>query len=254
MTDREIAEPNTILRTLVGSTAHGLNVPGKDDRDEMGVCIEPSECVIGLNYFEQWVYRTQPEGVKSGVGDLDLTIYSLRKWCRLALAGNPTVLLLLYTPNSTCSVLLPRGQQLRNIAGLFASRRGLNAFLGYMTAQKQRLMGERGGRHAKPRQNLIDEHGYDTKYAMHMLRLGYQGVEYGQTGRLVLPMIEPQRSRCYAVREGKVPLTEVLSELGELERTMLDLRTTSPLPPDPDYTAVNRFLVSAYQERWEGRP
>ena len=36
--------------------------------------------------------RTQPEGVRSGPGDLDLIVYSLRKWMRLALTGNPTVL------------------------------------------------------------------------------------------------------------------------------------------------------------------
>jgi RNA repair pathway DNA polymerase beta family len=30
---------------------------------------------------------------RSGAGDLDVIIYSARKWARLALAGNPTVLL-----------------------------------------------------------------------------------------------------------------------------------------------------------------
>ena len=34
---REIAERGTILRSLVGSTVHGLANPGTDDRDEMGV-------------------------------------------------------------------------------------------------------------------------------------------------------------------------------------------------------------------------
>ena len=64
----------------------------------MGICIEPPEYVAGLRRFEQWVYRTQPEGARSGPGDIDRTVYSLRKWCRLALAGNPTVMLLLHVP------------------------------------------------------------------------------------------------------------------------------------------------------------
>lgn len=38
---RELAEPNTILRCLVGSTVHGISVSDQDDRDEMGVCVEP---------------------------------------------------------------------------------------------------------------------------------------------------------------------------------------------------------------------
>jgi hypothetical protein len=40
--NREAAERCTILRGLVGSTVHGLNVnDGIEDRDEMGVCVEP---------------------------------------------------------------------------------------------------------------------------------------------------------------------------------------------------------------------
>ena len=84
---RRVAEPNTILLGLVGSTVHGVTVDDADDRDEMGICIEPLEYVAGLRAFEQWVYRTQPEGVRSGPGDIDRTVYSLRKWCRLALAA-----------------------------------------------------------------------------------------------------------------------------------------------------------------------
>lgn len=55
MTDskhQQIAEPNTILRGQVGSGLHGVTT-GADDRDEMGVCIEPRANVIGLDKFEQ---------------------------------------------------------------------------------------------------------------------------------------------------------------------------------------------------------
>ena len=59
MTDQQIAESNTILRCVVGSTLHGLAVSdGLEDRDEMGIFIEPPECVLGLRRFEHWVYRT----------------------------------------------------------------------------------------------------------------------------------------------------------------------------------------------------
>jgi uncharacterized protein len=55
----------------------------------MAVFIEPADYVLGLarargirggQYgFEHYVERTQPEGVRSGPGDLDLVAYSLRK-------------------------------------------------------------------------------------------------------------------------------------------------------------------------------
>ena len=48
---RTVAEPNTVLLGLVGSTVHGVTVDDADDRDEMGICIEPPEYVAGLRHF-----------------------------------------------------------------------------------------------------------------------------------------------------------------------------------------------------------
>jgi uncharacterized protein len=54
--------------------------------------------------FEQYERHTawdRPRGLanRSGAGDVDVIIYSARKWARLALAGNPTVLLVLFVPD-----------------------------------------------------------------------------------------------------------------------------------------------------------
>jgi uncharacterized protein len=89
--------PGEFYRCVVGSTLAGMSM-GDGDRDEMGICIEGPETVVGLGHFEQHRYRTQPEGQTSGPGDLDLTVYSLRKWMRLAVKGNPTILDLLFVP------------------------------------------------------------------------------------------------------------------------------------------------------------
>ncbi|MGH3741925.1 MAG: hypothetical protein ACRDT8_12995 [Micromonosporaceae bacterium] len=45
--DPAIALPNQILRSVVGSGVHGIAIEGTDDRDEMGVYIEPAEHVLG---------------------------------------------------------------------------------------------------------------------------------------------------------------------------------------------------------------
>jgi hypothetical protein len=113
---RVVAERGTILRAQVGSGVHGTAIGGQDDRDEMGLCLEPPEFVTGLARvpagivasslvdFEQYQRHTvwdRPGGLgnRSGAGDLDVVIYSARKWARLALAGNPTVLLVLFVPD-----------------------------------------------------------------------------------------------------------------------------------------------------------
>jgi predicted nucleotidyltransferase len=246
-TSREIAEENLILLCTVGSSAHGLALPGSDDHDELGVCIEPPGYVIGLKLFEQDVYRSKPQGVRSEHGDTDRTIYSLRKFCRLALGGNPSILAMLYAEPSQISRW---GEGLLGLRYAFSARKAGNAFLGYATQQRQRLLGERGQMNVK-RPELVAAHGFDTKYAMHMLRLGYQGVEFLETGQLTLPMPPEEREFVYATRKGEVELNEVLTKAGELERKLEDLLTTSPLPEQPDSERVNAWLVETYQDHWE---
>ncbi len=98
-------------------------MPGTDDRDEMGVCIEDISSVVGFKEFEQFIYRTaakreQKLDAPSAPGDLDLCIYSLRKYLRLALQGNPSVILLLFVKDFVkCDA---RGAQLQELAPLIA--------------------------------------------------------------------------------------------------------------------------------------
>ena len=255
---REIVERTTILRGTVGSTVHGLHHGGQDDRDEMGVFVEPPEFLIGLRLarsgsrwtsFEHFVERTQPEGARSGPGDLDLVVYTLRKWLRLALTGNPTVLLLLFSPEDTLAVCTERGRALRELAPAIVSRHAGPRYLGYLRAQKERLLGTRGQRRVN-RPELIAAHGFDTKYAMHVVRLGYQGIELLTTGRLTLPMPEPERSRVMAIRRGEVPEADVVAEVEEVERRLLRAVADSPLPERPDLDRVDEFLVETYREAW----
>ena len=249
MSDRQIAEPTTILRGLVGSSVHGLVLDGTDDQDEMGVCLEPRRFVVGFGKFEQWVYRSAAEreghvGSRSQAGDLDLT-----KWARLALHGNPTVLLLLYLPDNAVVLRTAAGEQLQNLAPAFASRKAGRRFLGYLEAQRQRLIGERGQRDVN-RTELVENFGHDTKYAMHMLRLGHQGVEFLESGRLTLPVREPVRSHLMDVRRGRSSLAEVLQECTELESRLTELCESSPLRSDPDLPAVESFVMDSYASAW----
>jgi predicted nucleotidyltransferase len=245
---REIAERGLILRTTVGSVVHGLSNPGTDDRDELGVCVEPPEYLLGFRRFEHFVYRTQPEGMPSGPGDLDLTVYGLRKYCRLALKGSPTTLLPLFVQGEDVIARTAAGEELQALAPAFVARSTGRAFLGYLDAQRRGLTGER---HATRTRELSRLHGYDTKYAMHALRIGYQGLELLQTGRITLPMAEPERSALRDVRAGKVPLEDVLEHL---DRVTLRLEVASKrrdLPADPDIDAVDAFVVRTYRRAWD---
>ena len=243
-----IAQRGCIIRCLVGSTLHGLVRDGTDDRDEMGVCIEPPDHVIGLRRFEHWVHRTQPEGLPSGPGDLDLVVYSLRKYCALALKGSPTVLLLLYVPEEALVVRDELGERLQALAPSLISRRTGLAFLGYLESQRRGLLAER---HSPSRwREMSSEHGYDTKYAMHALRIGHQGKELLESGRITLPVPEPLRTRLLEVRHGTVALDRIVAEVQRLEGQLQELTMSSSLAAEPDFGAVDRFLIDAYEAGW----
>jgi predicted nucleotidyltransferase len=245
---REIAERGLILRTTVGSVVHGLSNPGTDDRDELGVCVEPPEYVLGFRRFGHFVHRTQPEGRPSGPGDLDLTVYGLRRYCHLALKGSPTVLLPLFVEGEHLLHTTPLGERLQALAPAFVSRATGRAFLGYLSAQRRGLTGER---HATRTRELSRLHGYDTKYAMHALRIAYQGIELLSFGRITLPVPEPERSELRRVRAGEVSLEDVLGHLEGVTTRLREVVEDSSLPDAPDTGAVDAFLVHAYRTAWE---
>ncbi len=234
-----------ILQALVGSTVHGTSVTQQNDRDEMGIAIEPPAYVIGLSHWETTVQRTAPDGVKSGPGDLDLQIHSLRKWARLAAKGNPTILLPLFAPEAGIVHCDQLGRELIAKRGLFVSRQAGKGFLGYMMAQKARLAGEQGGRHGA-RPDLVAKFGFDTKYAGHIVRLGYQGVELMKTGVMSLPMSPEHCVDVIAIRTGEWSLQKTLARAGELERALRDSLDTGPLPDEPDTDGINALLQDLY--------
>jgi hypothetical protein len=243
-----IAERGLILRTTVGSVVHGLSNPGTDDRDEMGVCVEPPEYLLGFRRFGHFVYRTQPEGAPSGPGDLDLVIYGLRRYCRLALKGSPTVLLPLFVAGEHVVARTELGAELQALAPAFVSRAAGRGFLGYLGDQRRRLTGER---HATRTRELSREHGYDTKYAMHALRIAHQGVELLTTGRIALPVAEPARTVLRAVRSGAVSLAEVLDRLDAATARLADACERADVPERADAEAVDAFVVRAYRRAWD---
>ena len=266
---RRIAEDGMILRVQVGSGVHGTSVSGQDDRDEMGICLEPSAYVTGLArvpsgtrgeaapvQFEQYQRHTvwdRPGGLanRSGAGDLDVVVYSARKWASLALAGNPTVLLVLFVPDEEVVHRDEVGAELVDNAHRFVSRLAAERFIGYLRSQRAAMTGEVGAHTNRP--ELVAVHGYDTKFAMHALRLGVQGVELLTTGRITLPIPEPDLSRLRAVRRGEVELEEVVAAIDAAEARLVELSSSSAVPDQPDRAWVDAWLHRTHVAYWERR-
>jgi uncharacterized protein len=249
-----VVGPNTILRTIVGSNAHGIEIEGTDDRDEMGAFVEPAEHVIGLEGpMDQYIYRSQPEGVRSGHGDVDLTVFSLRKFVRLALAGNATVLVPLFVPDSLVLDISPLGTELRSLATDFLSVHTVHRLMGYAREQKSRMLSG-PNRKVPSRPELVERYGYDTKFAGHFMRLAYQALELATTGTLTLPMPPTERQTILNVRRGEIELHEVILITDALVAQVGGIlhRGGSPLPAEPNRENIGRWIVSAHARHWDG--
>ena len=243
-----IAEESVLAVVEAGSTAHAISV-GSDDLDFTVVRLETfDELVTGNARRQSTMLRTKPSGVRSEPGDIDLQVYTLRRFVGLATGGNPSVLMILFAP--AVYRLIDAGFPGEMIASLTRSTRAASAYLGYMRQQLERWQGTRGQKNVS-RPELEKAHGYDTKYAAHTLRLGHQGVEYLTTGRLTLPIPEDVASRIREVRRGAVPEQDALAWAESLERELIEAAGTSTLPAAPDQAALDAFVTDFYR-RWYG--
>lgn len=253
--DRAMEDPDLIMVVEVGSTAHGTGLPGGEDFDMIGVKIETPAEVFGVeNSAKSVMHRTQPEGTRSGPGDIDLTVHSLRRFLYLAATGNPSILMCLWSPEIK---LTPLGLELRKLAPAFVGRHVIPRFRGYMHSQTMRLLGVGGGKHGKrgggQRPELISAHGYDTKYAMHAARLGFQCVELLENGYLTYPIPGIAGDWLRRVRLGEVPFEEWWAVALAVDVQCERLMHEESLDIEPDTRAITRWSQDAHQLHWKNR-
>lgn len=219
-----------LVNSIVGSTLYGLNTHGSDE-DTMGIFIFSPEQKLGL-------------GSNDTIGGSDHTLHELTKFVRLAAKGNPTVTELLWAPENMWLQWDQRWEQWRmEIIDLTTSQNAINAYLGYSKQQQKNLISG----HSQ-RKELIEQYGYDTKTAMHMLRLLFQCQRYLQCGKLTFPLDPYERDVLLDVRNGKYSEEYVVEAAQGLEHQLR--HTESPLPKDVDYEKINKWLAHVYKEYW----
>lgn len=241
---------NTVLEVVVGSTLHGTAVDdGLEDLDLLAIAVEKAHEFVGFDSRDTWTWRTKPVGVRSEAGDVDLSVYGLRRYLSLVLTGNPTMLLPLFAPSDFVRHTTKVGEQLQKLAPHIVSKRAYMPFRGYMRQQHERLLGLRGQRNVT-RPELVNAYGFDTKYAGHIIRLGFQGEELLLTGSLTLPMRQEQRETVIAVRTGQFNLVQVSSMICAAEERLDSAYKHSKLAAEPDRRQVEDWMVSVYLKKW----
>lgn len=240
--------PNCIIKSFIGgSQLHGAKVTGYDDLDIYGCYIEPPEYILGTLSMEHFVWSSSSNAKQNTANDVDVTMYSLHRWGELILKGNPAILHYLFSDNETHynstweSFIYPLRDKL-------LTKKSAKQYIGFANAQRMRLTGEKGmGRHGQ-RPDLIEKYGYDTKFAMHYIRLLDECLELLRDKNLTFP--RPNRQMLIDIRTGKYTQTEVFSigrEMMELCEARLD---HSDLPETIDVLMLSEAIAKAYQYHW----
>lgn len=116
-----------LLKVRAGSRSHGLSTADSDE-DSRGVCVPPPPYLYGLSHFEQW----ESEGG-------DHVIYSLQKFVRLALDGNPNIIEAFYVHPEDRLFTHPLARPMLDQRDRFLSRKVGLKFGRYAIHQLQKI-------------------------------------------------------------------------------------------------------------------
>jgi predicted nucleotidyltransferase len=279
-------ETGLILRTLAGSRAHGLAREGSDT-DTRGVCIPPAEVLLGLDPFEQHVSEggdhvtyALAKFVRlalSGNPNLLETLYCDRQDVLHVddagerLLAERDAFLSREVGRRFMGYALDQLQRMqrhhrwlsdppgdpdpatfggRNDDGkvVFPSRAQER---GFQAALKQWNHYRTWRRERNPeRASLEEHHGYDTKHAMHLMRLLQMGEEVLTLGRVVVR--RPDADWLWGIRDGALGYQELLSQARSRLERLEALVTSSQLPDQPDRACIERLLVELQLESLRG--
>lgn len=224
----------TLLLGIVGSHAYGM-ANESSDVDRLGVYAAPTVAFHGLH---------PPTGKQATrhTTDPDLTMHEAAKFAGLALAGNPTIMELLWLPTEMYEQTTLLGEQLVSLREkVLSARRVADAYLGYATQQFYRLRNT--GRFPDVPTSRIAKHG------RHLPRLVEQGTHLWVTGQLVLQVPDAKRIFDFGdrVATGDVEAAEWVITRA---RETFD-NSPTVLPSEPDIAAVESWLLTVRAECYD---
>jgi len=314
MNAREVAKENKILEYMVGSRLYGTATP-TSDTDYSGVFMPSEDMVFGFERADEvdLSIKSKKDDGKNDENAVDMVIYELRKFVRLAMDNNPNILEQMFVNEANLVYSNFWGKELLRNAHLFPHRGLKEKFLGYAFSQKHKMvirtdnyhslenaqdwlygfikspedgkkllveildkklpfMSVKGDniligdlnfqRHfmlrkvkkmiderlskATNRKDLLTSHGYDTKFASHLVRLMLEGKELLSTGRLEFPL--RYRQTILDVKLGKWEMKYVLDYAEELEAKIHDAVEYTALPKRPRYNEVQELVKRMIRE------
>lgn len=97
----------------------------------------------------------------------------------------------------------------------------------------------------KVRSELEEKHGYDTKHALHLIRLLRMGKEILEEGEV--RVFRPDAKELLSIRAGEIPYEKLIEEAKELENSINSLVFKSSLPESIDPSFVDQLSLEVHE-------
>ncbi len=248
---------NVHYEVIMGSTAYGVSTD-ESDWDIYGFCTPPRDYVFphlrgeiaefstpGPRFAQYQRHHVQDPQALAGRGrEYDFAIYSIVKYFRLCMDNNPNIIDSLFVPRRCVLYASAVGEHVRENRHRFLHKGAWHKFKGYAYAQmnKMRTKQPEGKRKA-----MVEAHGYDVKFAYHIVRLLNEIEQILGEGDLDL---ERNREQLKAIRRGEWSVGQIEQYFEKKERELETRYTESRLPHRPNEADIRDLLLECLEQHY----
>jgi len=246
-------ENNVQLEVIMGSVAYGVS-SDTSDMDIYGFCMPPKDYIFphlrgeiadfstASKNFQTW---QQHHIIDNDSGkEYDLCIYSIQRFFRLCMENNPNMIDALFVPRRCVLFSTGIGELVRENRTLFLHKGCWHKFKGYAYSQLNKM------KNKKPqgtRTQIVEEYGYDVKFAYHVVRLINEVEQLLVTGDLNL---ESGREQLKAIRRGDWTLDQITEYFNSKEVQLEQAYADSSLPNAPDESTIRDLLMRCIENHY----
>jgi len=242
---------NLCYETVMGSVSYGVS-SDESDVDIYGICLPPKEMVFPhlageipgfgsqVKRFEQW----QEHHVMALDKEWDFQVFGIVKFFQLAMENNPNVIDSLFTPRRCVLSSTAVGEYIREHRRDFLHKGAWHKFKGYAYSQLNKI---RTKSPSGKRAGLVEEHGYDVKFAYHVVRLLLEVEQILVSGDIDL---ERDREQLKAIRRGEWTLAQLETWAQDKEKQLETVYHSSTLPYAPDEPLLRSHLLHCLEAHY----
>jgi hypothetical protein len=160
--------------------------------------------------------------------------------------NNPNMIDSIFTPRRCVVHTTAVGELVRSNRKLFLHKGAMFKLRGYAFAQMAKIKNKQNSSNER-RAESIEQFGFDTKFAYHVVRLCLQCEQILATGDLNL---ERDREIYKSIRRGEWTLEQIEAWFEEKEKSLETLYANSSLPHGPDEDKIKELLLQCLESHY----